>query len=269
MKSSFRFTPDAAMAAPTAVSLSYIAAVSICRYPSAIALSTTGWASAPGIRKVPKPRRGIATPCIVIVSMMFSFLGFPAGGSVRSPFCAAGKRQAITRAAASDGCFGLARPDEFRDGAFECRSALHRRLAVLAEVDPSLVEAIEHPDPRQWISRSLRAENLLPALARHRLDPDGALQHRGEGSGEIVRRYACGPLQFDDPRPAPVLAEKRGGQAADILRRDHREQLVGRLQEAAQHAFVARRGNVPERILHEPAGPQEGDRKADLLQRKT
>jgi Bacterial regulatory helix-turn-helix protein, lysR family len=62
---------------------------------------------------------------------------------------------------------------------------------MLAEVDPSLVEAIEHPDPRQWISPSLRAENLLPVLAQHRLDPDGALQHRGEGSGEIVRRYAC------------------------------------------------------------------------------
>src|SRR5437899_4958027 len=136
--------------------------------------------------------------------MMFSLLGFPAGGSVRPPFCAAGQ-QAITRAAASDGCFGLARPDEFGDDAFECRSALHRRPAVLAEVDPSLVEAIEHTDPRQWISRPLRAENLLPVLARHRLDPDGALQRRGEGSGEIVRRYACGPLQFDDPRPAPVL----------------------------------------------------------------
>src|SRR4029077_4548508 len=177
--------------------------------------------SAPGIRKVPKPRRGIATPCVVIVSMMSSFLGFPAGGSVRSPFCAAGRRQAITRAAASDGCFGLARPDEFGDDAFECRSALHRRPTVLAEVDPSLVEAVEHPDPRQWISRSLRAENLLPAFPRHRLDPDGAFQHRGEGAGEIVRRYARGPLQLDDPRPAPVLPKERGGVVPDILRRDH------------------------------------------------
>jgi hypothetical protein len=35
--------------------------------------------------------------------------------------------------------------------------------------------------------------NLLPALAWHSLDSDGALQHRGEGAGEIVRRDACGP----------------------------------------------------------------------------
>src|SRR5258707_8370019 len=156
----------------------------------------TGCASAPGIRKVPKPRRGIATPCVVIVSMMFSFLGFPAGGSVRSPFCAAGRRQAITRAAASDGCFGLARPDEFGDDVFERRSALHRRPTVLAELNPSLIEAVEHSDPRQRISHSLRAENLLPTLARHRLDPDGALQHRGEGAGEIVGRDAGSPLQL-------------------------------------------------------------------------
>jgi hypothetical protein len=33
-----------------------------------------------------------------------------------------------------------------------------------------------------------------------------------------------------------------GGQAPDILRRDHREQLVGRLQEAAQHDLVAQNG---------------------------
>src|SRR5205807_6847963 len=179
--------------------------------PSAIALSTTGWASAPGIRKVPKPRRGIATPCVVIVSMMFSFLGFRAGGSGRWSFCAAVRRQAITRAAASGGCLGLARPDEFGDDAVERRRTFDRRAAVVAELDPALVEPVEHPDPRQRISRSLRAENLLPALARHGLDPDGALQHRGEGAGEIVRRDACGPLQLDDPRPAPVLPEKRGG----------------------------------------------------------
>src|ERR1700716_4510699 len=98
------------------------------------------------------------------------------------------------------GCLGPARLDEFGDHVVERRRTFDRRSAVVAELDPTLVEAVKHPDPRQWISRSLRAENLLPALARHHLDPDGALQHRGEGSGETVRRYACGPLQFDDPR---------------------------------------------------------------------
>jgi single-strand DNA-binding protein len=47
------------------------------------------------------------------------------------------ERQAITRAAASGGCLGLARPDEFGDDAFERRSALHRRPTVLAELNPS------------------------------------------------------------------------------------------------------------------------------------
>jgi hypothetical protein len=69
-----------------------------------------------------------------------------------------------------------------------------------------------------------------------------------------------GSLQLDDARPAPFLLEKHRRQPPDILRRHHRDRFVCRLQEAAQHTFVARRGNVPERVLHEPGGPQQGDR---------
>jgi hypothetical protein len=57
---------------------------------------------------------------------------------------------------------------------------------------------------------ALRTEDLPPALARHRLDPDRALQHRGEGAGEIVGRDAGSPLQLDDSHPDPILPEKRG-----------------------------------------------------------
>src|ERR1700722_18985872 len=110
------------------------------------------------------------------------------------------------------GYLGPARFDESGDDAVERRRTFDRRPAVVAELDPALVEAVEHPDPRQRILRALRTEDLLPALARHRLDPDRALQHRGEGTGEIVRRYARGPVQFDHPRPDPILPEKRGGQ---------------------------------------------------------
>jgi hypothetical protein len=68
-KSSSRFTPEAAIAAPTAVSLSYMAAVSRWRKPSAMALSTTGCDSPPGILNVPKPRRGMSTPWVLIIFM--------------------------------------------------------------------------------------------------------------------------------------------------------------------------------------------------------
>src|SRR5260370_12858264 len=181
-----------------------------------MALSTTGWASPPGMRNVPKPRRGIATPCVVIDSMMVS--------SMRQVVIVLG------------GCLGPARLDEFGDDAVERRRTFDRGPAVVAELDPALVEAVKHPDPRQRILRALRTEDLLPALARHRLDPDRALQDRGEGAGQIVGRDAGSPLQLDDSHSDPILPEKRGGQAPDILRRDHREQLVSRLPEAAQPA---------------------------------
>src|SRR6267143_1086206 len=145
--------------------------------------------------------------------MMFSFLGFPAGGSVRWSFCAAVRRQAITRAVASGGCLGLARPDEFGDDAFERRSALHHRPTVRAELNPSLVEAVEHPDPRQRISRSLSAETLLPALARHRLDPDGALD---EGSLATAERR----IRKINPYATIHRTERCGIDLAEVLGRD-------------------------------------------------
>ncbi len=108
---------------------------------------------------------------------------------------------------------GLARPDEFGDDAFERRSALHHRPTVRAELNPSLVEAVEHPDPRQRISRSLRAENLLPALARHRLDPDGALD---EGSLATAERR----IRKINPYATIHRTERCGIDLAEVLGRD-------------------------------------------------
>ncbi len=82
--------------------------------------------------------------------------------------------------------------------------------------------------------------------------------------GEIVGRDPCRAFQFHYPPADPLLADQICDRPADILRRDHGESLVSRLEEAAQHAFVASRGDVLGRILHEPAGPQEGDGKIEL-----
>jgi hypothetical protein len=39
----------------------------------ALGIAKGGWASVPGIRKVPKPGRGMATPCVVNLYMLRSF----------------------------------------------------------------------------------------------------------------------------------------------------------------------------------------------------
>src|SRR5436190_10148250 len=62
MNSSPRSIPEARIAAPTSRSLSYEAAVSTMRYPSAIAVSTAAIVSSGGLWKTPSPRTGIATP---------------------------------------------------------------------------------------------------------------------------------------------------------------------------------------------------------------
>ena len=60
------------------------------------------------------------------------------------------------------GCLGPARLDEFGDDALERRRIFDRRPAVVAELDPALVEAVKHPNPRQRILRALRTEDRRP-----------------------------------------------------------------------------------------------------------
>ena len=62
MNSSPRGTADARMPRPTASSFSYFAAVSMCRYPSAMPDSTARSASSPRNGHVPSPIAGISRP---------------------------------------------------------------------------------------------------------------------------------------------------------------------------------------------------------------
>ena len=62
MNSSCRGTVDARMPRPTASSFSYLAAVSMCRYPSAMPDSTARSASSPRSGHVPSPIAGISAP---------------------------------------------------------------------------------------------------------------------------------------------------------------------------------------------------------------
>jgi hypothetical protein len=61
---SSRFSPEAAIAAPTPSSLRYARAVSMCRYPTSSAWVTTFAVSSGGTRKTPNPSCGIVTPLV-------------------------------------------------------------------------------------------------------------------------------------------------------------------------------------------------------------
>jgi hypothetical protein len=49
------------------------------------------------------------------------------------------------------------------------------------ELDPSFIEAIEHPNARRGIPHTLRFEKRLPRLVRYSLDSDRTGEQAGKG----------------------------------------------------------------------------------------
>ena len=94
----------------------------------------------------------------------------------------------------SGGCFGPARSDEFDDHAFECRSALRRRSAVVAELDPTLAGRSRH-------FQSL-AIGLAPLLSRGEL-----IQILPEWSEELYPLYAYHPSLHLPPAKVRALLD--------------------------------------------------------------
>src|SRR5258707_4728844 len=122
------------------------------------------------MRNVPKPSRGIATPCVMTMSMTGSLL-------------------AVLQA--SDGSLGCV--DELGDDGFKRRRALHRRPAPVLELDPTLVEAVEHANSGQWVKRGLGAEQRLPALAAHDLDLTARPSTAAKASARSFGETRAGP----------------------------------------------------------------------------
>ena len=109
--------------------------------------------------------------------------------------------------------------DEIDDDAVERRPAFDGRPAPLVGLDPSLVEAVEHPDPRQGIPRALGAEDLLPTLSGHSFDTNRVTDCLGEGPG-VARSFRItghrGKRETRLPRPVEAAAEAAG--AAMVVR---------------------------------------------------
>src|SRR5262249_7305443 len=76
------------------------------------------------------------------------------------------------------------------------------------ELDPALVEAIEHLDARLGPGVPLRFEPLLPGLPGNRFHPDGAAQETCQRRANVSRADAVRSLELDDSLPAPALLEQ-------------------------------------------------------------
>jgi hypothetical protein len=140
----------------------------------------------------------------------------------------------------------LALRDETLEDGFGRDPAEAVLRAVSLEIDPAFVEAVDHVDARQWMLHSLRAQQRLPRVARHRLHSHGMADCFGKARGDVVRRVAARPFKFDNAQARPAFAKQIRCRTSNVGRRDHRNRVIEWLQE---------RGNNPGlRRCHIPAG---------------
>jgi hypothetical protein len=58
--------------------------------------------------------------------------------------------------------------------------------------------------------------------------------------------------QLDNTASILILLDEFRRYSADLRRRDRRNRLVGRLEEARNDAAVLRRSDIPRHVFHEP-----------------
>ncbi len=86
------------------------------------------------------------------------------------------------------------------------------------EVNPTLVESIDHLHARQGMAHTLLTENLLPLITRDDLSVDGSTQGIAECFGHLQWRHTRSGLEFDDSLPGPVFPEEVCCGTADVCR---------------------------------------------------
>ena len=99
----------------------------------------------------------------------------------------------------------------------ECRQhALQLNLSLLSacfpvlELDPTFVEAVEHPNARSRVLHALRLEEVMPGLARDGFHSDGMIREPCESGCDFIGSDAARPFEFDDPPAAPRLLKPFG-----------------------------------------------------------
>src|SRR5437660_8202170 len=94
---------------------------------------------------------------------------------------------------------------ELLDNFCESHFALHQGRAATLEVDPTLVESIEHLNARNRITHSLSAKDRAPALARYSLRTNRTMQRLRKLRCDFVLSDPIRTLELDDTLASPVL----------------------------------------------------------------
>src|SRR5467141_4226098 len=105
---------------------------------------------------------------------------------------------------------------ELPDDCREAHLALEQGRAATLELDPTLVESVQHLDARNRIAHSLGAKDRAPVLARNGLRANRAMQRLRELRCDPVLAHPLRALQLDDALASPVLQQQLGCDPTDV-----------------------------------------------------
>src|SRR5258707_2041429 len=125
------------------------------------------------------------------------------------------------------------------------------------EINPTFVEAVQHPNAWNGVLHSLRLEECLPRLARHSFHPHRTIKELAKSGGNFIRCNTTWSFEFNHATTTPSFLKQPGCDLPDVRCGHHWHRPVERLQETRNHARPARRSYIPTRVLHEPGRTQE------------
>jgi hypothetical protein len=88
--------------------------------------------------------------------------------------------------------------DERPQNRFQGRALFAGVRLARFKVDPTFVEAIDHPNPRYWVLHALRAKHCLPLIMWDCFHLHRALQYGAKSRGNIVRGVAPRTFEFNN-----------------------------------------------------------------------
>src|ERR1700680_3833404 len=99
--------------------------------------------------------------------------------------------------------------DELLQHCLQLGVTFARTLLAILELNPALVEAIEHLRAGRRVLHALRREQSLPGVTGNGFHADRPAQDFSECCGDLIWSDASRSFEFDDTAARPCLLQER------------------------------------------------------------
>src|SRR2546430_292501 len=113
------------------------------------------------------------------------------------------------------------------------------------EINPTFVEAVQHPNAWNGVLHSLRLEECLPRHARNGFHPHRTVKELGKSGGNFIRRHTVRSFEFNHATTIPRNLKQSGCDLPDIRCGHHWHRPVERLQKTRDHTLLHRWSYIP------------------------